>query len=475
MSSINDIIKTIDEANEQFASRLSSTEKRLLNEVLNLVKELSMSNGRINSSVENLKLISKIRTKLNQVVLNKEYMRGVREVANSFNSIYQAQMQNPLIPQKGLSNSAKTKFELVKELALDNTISGLTQAGIEANVTDKISSIITRSITSGGMYADLVTEMTDLLRTDENSVGALTRYAKTFVSTALSQYAGQNNKLMTDDLDIEWFQYVGSNIETTREFCEHLTEKRFVHKSEIPDIVSGLIDGHQCELNQRTGLPKGMIEGTNEDNFQINTGGWGCRHQLMPTGKASVPKEVRERIESELISNGQKEKLPFEEYKGKFVEIEKGEALDKLKNLKTHEESYSFLKDGSVYYKRGGEFNVAFNKEERQLLRGADLYHNHPEKGVASLSKEDILFLLKNDLNSISSVADGKSFTIKRTSRTEYDEDRFNDVYERIAKKTEAIAWKKGYNDDDFYNSVNKDVAKEFGLTFTVRPLSLQK
>ena len=300
MSSINDIIKTIDEANEQFASRLSSTEKRLLNEVLNLAKELSMSNGRINSSVENLKLISKIRTKLNQVVLNKEYMRGVREVSNSFTSIYQAQMQSPLIPQKGLSNSAKTKFELVKELALDNTISGLTQAGIEANVTDKISGIITRSITSGGMYADLVTEMTDLLRTDENSVGALTRYAKTFVSTALSQYAGQNNKLLTDDLDIEWFQYVGSNIETTREFCEHLTEKRFVHKSEIPDIVSGLIDGHQCELNQRTGLPKGMIDGTNADNFQINTGGWGCRHQLSPTGKASVPKALRDRFNTEL-------------------------------------------------------------------------------------------------------------------------------------------------------------------------------
>ncbi len=107
---------------------------------------------------------------------------------------------------------------------------------------------------------------------------------------AISQYAGENNKLMTDDLGLEWFEYVGSNIETTREFCEHLTEKRYIHKSEIKTILKGKIDGHQCEIYEKTGLPKGMIEGTNEQNFQVNCGGWNCRHQLVPVAKEAVPK-----------------------------------------------------------------------------------------------------------------------------------------------------------------------------------------
>ena len=113
---------------------------------------------------------------------------------------------------------------------------------------------------------------------------------------AISQYVGENNKLMTNDLGLEWFEYVGSNIETTREFCEHLTEKRYIHKSEIKTILKGEIDGHQCEIYEKTGLPKGMIEGTNEQNFQVNCGGWNCRHQLVPVAKEAVPKNEKEAL-----------------------------------------------------------------------------------------------------------------------------------------------------------------------------------
>jgi hypothetical protein len=88
--------------------------------------------------------------------------------------------------------------------------------------------------------------------------GALSKYANTYATTAISQYAGENNKILTDDLGLEWFEYVGSNIETTREFCEHLTEKRYIHKSEIKTILKGDIDGFQCAMNEKTRLPKGQ-------------------------------------------------------------------------------------------------------------------------------------------------------------------------------------------------------------------------
>ena len=128
--------------------------------------------------------------------------------------------------------------------------------------------------------------------------GALSKYANTYATTAISQYAGENNKILTDDLGLEWFEYVGSNIETTREFCDHLTEKRYIHKSEIKTILKGEIDGYQCEIYEKTGLPKGMIEGTNEQNFQVNCGGWNCRHQLVPVAKEAVPKELRDRLKT---------------------------------------------------------------------------------------------------------------------------------------------------------------------------------
>ena len=35
--------------------------------------------------------------------------------------------------------------------------------------------------------------------------GALSKYANTYATTAISQYAGENNKILTDDLGLEWF------------------------------------------------------------------------------------------------------------------------------------------------------------------------------------------------------------------------------------------------------------------------------
>jgi hypothetical protein len=101
---------------------------------------------------------------------------------------------------------------------------------------------------------------------------------------------------VSDDLGMEWYRYVGSNIETTREFCEHLTQKEYIHKSEIQTILTGMIDGHQCDIYEPTGLPYGMVAGTNEDNFREYRGGWNCGHQLIPVSEGSVPQAIRDKL-----------------------------------------------------------------------------------------------------------------------------------------------------------------------------------
>ena len=178
----------------------------------------------------------------------------------------------------------------------------MTGAGVQAVVTDKLNDILLRAVTSNAKFSDLTRELHEHLTTNENKQGALSKYANTYATTAMSQYVGENNRLLTNDLGLEWFEYVGSNIETTREFCDHLTEKRYVHKSEIKTILKGEIDGHQCEIYEKTGLPKGMIEGTNEQNFQVNCGGWNCRHQLVPVAKEAVPLDIRAKFEMQETS-----------------------------------------------------------------------------------------------------------------------------------------------------------------------------
>lgn len=294
MSQISDILQTIDGATKQFASTLDKSQARLLAEALDLAKTLDIKNGKIAPSIENLKRISSIKAKLNKAVVNSDYLKSVKDLVGNFDTIQAA--QNAYFYPMAAKFTAAKKQALIKEISIDNTISQLTETGLAANVTDEIRNKLLKSVTSGAQYNDLVAEMTQYLTDTEESPGALSKYAQTYVNTSLNQFAGNNNKLMTEDLGMEWFRYVGSNKETSREFCIHLEAKDYVHVSEIPGILRGVIDGHKCKIYPATGLPYGMIDGTTPDNFMTNRGGWNCGHQLIPVMEASVPASTKAKI-----------------------------------------------------------------------------------------------------------------------------------------------------------------------------------
>lgn len=292
-------IELIDNATANFDKSVSNSERVLFEEVQKIVKSLEIdATGKIKPSIGNLRMITKIRRKLSKLLNNKAYLNAVKELVNAFDEVYSNQMKYFATITETIPHTKK--YALMKQIAIDNTITNLTGAGVQAYVTDKINDMLLKSVTSGARFSDLTKELHEHLTATDKGSGALSKYASTYATTAISQYAGENNKILTDDLGLEWFEYVGSNIETTREFCEHLTEKRYIHKSEIRTILKGEIDGYQCEMNEKTGLPKGMIEGTTEQNFQVNCGGWNCRHQLVPVAKEAVPLNIRARFEKKI-------------------------------------------------------------------------------------------------------------------------------------------------------------------------------
>lgn len=296
MTELQTVIDTLDKAADSFDSIANAEQKKIYEEVLTLAKDLETDSfGKVKQSIANLKRLTQIKTKLAALSKDKEWVAGLTHFAQYF-GILQKQ-QNAYFadhfPSLTLSKTAKEKHELQKQLAVQNTMEALMGDGLKANVTDKLNDILLRAVTTNAKFADLQEELRTHLLGKDGGQGAFARYATTYATTALSQFTGQNNKLLTDDLDCEWFMYTGSNKETTREFCQQLTAKKFIHKSEIPTILTGKIDDYQCAIYPKTGLPYGMIEGTTPDNFQCNCGGWNCRHQLVPVADALVPAALR--------------------------------------------------------------------------------------------------------------------------------------------------------------------------------------
>jgi hypothetical protein len=193
----------------------------------------------------------------------------------------------------------------------------LTETGIEAGVTDGLRQILMRNIQQGGSLADMTEQLRNYMLTNDTGEGALEKYVKTYSTTAISQYSREYGKTIADDLGLEWYLYTGSLKTTSRQFCIHAVEEKYIHISEFEELLKGHFrNGSRVSLDRKTGLPQGMMAGTNIDNFIRRAGGWNCDHGLIAIDESIVPQEVKDQVYSNsiyvawAIRNNKKIRLP---------------------------------------------------------------------------------------------------------------------------------------------------------------------
>lgn len=298
---IEDLLTVIDDADKSFIDGLPQIQKEAFSKVINIAKDLDLrSDGSIRTSVKNLKLISRIKQEIDKVIFTKQYQKSLFDFTATFDDI--EALQQKYFTNVSSTFSQSQLFTEIKKQSVDIIAEQLGKQALSSNISSEVRSILTKNITSGAKFSDLVDQMRIYLTDTEASPGALTRYAKTYTVDALNQYSAMYDQLATDDLGLEWYSYYGSLKKTSREFCRHLVEAKdkgmpYIHRSQFQTILNGNINGEQVHINDKTDLPDGLKEGTTPANFQILRGGWSCQHLLKPTPSAIVPKELRAKFE----------------------------------------------------------------------------------------------------------------------------------------------------------------------------------
>jgi hypothetical protein len=265
-------------------------QQKALDELQPIIKKLAVKDGRLLNNVDNLKLIIGLKNKLEQIIVSSKYKDQVQKFVDAFGTVsdlnvnYFRQFADKYTPKKILP--------IIKQLAVDQTINDLVGQGMRSSLIDPVHSIINQNITTGGSYAKFQEQLRNHLLTNDTGEGSMERYTKQITTDAINQFNAQYHDAIAQDLQFIWGRYVGSNLTTTREFCFELTKKQWVHKSELPDIINGHIDNHECKLSKTTKLPLGMIPGTNADNFKIRRGGWNCGHQFFWVPDSAVPANI---------------------------------------------------------------------------------------------------------------------------------------------------------------------------------------
>ena len=276
----------------------------MLDNILLQLRKLDLDDlGNIKSNVTNIRLLASIKSKLVKLVLTDDYLKQVKDFADSFNQI--TDLQN--IFWKSIESTFKPK-PLLREIrtqAIEDTVNSLTEAGIGTNIADEITGILRSNITTGGSYKSLEQQLRTALTDTGSSDGLLTKYTKQITTDSINQYSAQYTQIVSNDLGYEWYAYQGTDIKTTRPFCDAMTDFRYFHVSEVPALLAakGLYYTNQktgvrqlVPKYQKTGLPNGMIEGTNPQNFFIRRGGYNCGHQIRPVSERMVPGEIKGKV-----------------------------------------------------------------------------------------------------------------------------------------------------------------------------------
>jgi hypothetical protein len=300
MPKIEDILSITEEAIKNFNDKIPSIQDGVLNDLLLELKKLDLRGKNIKPSVGNIRLLTKIKARLLNIVLTDDYVNALKEYLKVFNAV--TSLSNEVFRQTEVRQSAKNFIKVIKQQTIEDTVNRLTEAGIGANIADRITEILKTNITTGSSYKSLTAQLTEALTTTETP-GLLERYAKQVTTDAVNQYSGNVLHTIASDLNYEWYKYQGKDISTTRPFCDAMTDRGYFHVSEIPDLLEAndlyyMKDGQKTkvELNPKTGLPAGMIPGSDASNFFVRRGGYNCGHQVFPTTESRVPEEIKNRV-----------------------------------------------------------------------------------------------------------------------------------------------------------------------------------
>lgn len=300
MPDFSDILKSVDTAIEKFNSKIPAAQKRMYEGITDELKRLDTNNGKVKTTVANLKIIQSIKNKLTRLIITPEYLKDVKEFANQFNVI--TKLQNEYWQSVEEKFTPRVLLKEIRKQAISDTVKGLTSSGIGGAISDQIATILRTNITTGGSYAQMTEQLREKVLNTKTD-GALAKYAKQITTDSLNQYSAQYTQTVSSDLGYEWFAYQGSDIVTTRPFCDAMTDLRYFHITEIPRLLKAedlyyTKDGKKTKvpIYDKTELPHGMIPGTNAANFQINRGGYNCMHQIRPVSERLVPIERRDEV-----------------------------------------------------------------------------------------------------------------------------------------------------------------------------------
>lgn len=271
----------IKEREEILVSKASSLQKKLIKIVIdNIIDQLDRieGGGNIKNTLANVQAIAKL-DRLYDKFLREDMMQVIKSYTQDLSGI-------GTLNERYFALSADTDVKpiadrmrdsLNKRLGIDG--SKLSEGGFldsfvkDTRIRNDIKNRLLRGITAGEGINTLKKSVTELTDGKKDVDGKFQQYFKTYLTDTLHQYNNETSKGYADAFKLRCAVYAGTEIKTTRAFCQDRINKVFT-REEIAkfgtsrDTYGGYTDKTDGEFN---GKP------IDYDPFR-DLGGYNCRH-----------------------------------------------------------------------------------------------------------------------------------------------------------------------------------------------------
>jgi hypothetical protein len=288
-------IKLLETVPESIVTAAEKAQRDAWRKLAPLLAEMDVdATGNIRQTEDNIRRIGLITEELNKVLAGGEYKDAVQSFLSSIDE--GVQLTDDIAKKIDSNFQPDNVQKQLLAISKQNAINAFFGSGLRDNVTVPFLEQLTANVAARAPLNQAVKALQGVIEGTETTDGRLLANVRTTANTAQAIADRSYAAAVNEELGIEYFQYLGGEIPTTRPFCEH-REGAIFHRKEIEAWGDG---ENSAGINDiRNGTWDGRIDGTDSRSIFTFVGGWNCRHFLVPVISQRVPATVKARAEAE--------------------------------------------------------------------------------------------------------------------------------------------------------------------------------
>lgn len=288
-------IKLLENVPEELATAAERAQRDAWRKLGPLLAEMDVdADGNIAQTEDNIRRIGLITEELNKVLAGGEYKDAVQSFLGSIDE--SVQLTEDIAKKIDSTFEPNNVQKQLLAISKQNAINAFFGSGLRERVTQPFLEQLTANVAARAPLREAVKALQGVIEGTDTTDGRLLANVRTTAGTAQAIADRSYAAAVNEELGIEYFQYLGGEIATTRPFCEH-REGEIFHRKEIEAWGAG---ENSAGINDiRNGTWDGRIDGTDSRSIFTFVGGWNCRHYLVPVIKQRVPASVIARAKAE--------------------------------------------------------------------------------------------------------------------------------------------------------------------------------